>query len=63
MVSLCWGFVRQVDDVTAQPFQRTVTPARNTATLQLQDGGHELLWKRYNNNNMAAILYYGSVMT
>ena len=24
------GFVRQVDDVTAQPFQRTVTPARAT---------------------------------
>ena len=24
------GFVRQVDDVTAQPFQRTLTPARAT---------------------------------
>jgi hypothetical protein len=24
------GFVRQVDDVTAQPFQRTVTPALAT---------------------------------
>jgi len=24
------GFVRQVDDVIAQPFQRTVTPARAT---------------------------------
>jgi hypothetical protein len=55
--------LRQVDDVTAQPFQRTVTPARNTVTLQQQDGGYALLWKSYNNNNMAAILYYGSVMT
>ena len=55
MVSLCWGFVRKVDDVIVQPFQRTVTPARNTPTLQLQDGGYALLWKRYNNNNMAAV--------
>ena len=29
--------------------------ARNTVTLQLQDGGYALLWKRYNNNNMAAV--------
>ena len=37
--------------------------ARNTVTLQLKDGGYALLWKRYNNNNMAAIRYYGNVMT
>ena len=37
--------------------------ARNTETLQLQDGGYALLWKRYNNNNMAAIRYYENVMT
>jgi len=31
--------------------------ARNIVTLQQQDGGYALLWKRYDNNNMAATLY------
>ena len=29
---------------------------------QQQDGGYALLWKRYDNNKMAAICYYGNVM-
>jgi len=34
------------------------------ATLwQQQDGGYVLLWKRYDNNKMADMCYYGNVMT
>ena len=29
---------------------------------QQQDDGYALLWKRYDNNKMAAICYYGNVM-
>ena len=47
MVSFDGGFVRQVDDVTAS---RHVTSARATP----QANGYALLWKRYDNNNMAA---------
>jgi len=28
-----------------------------------QDGGYALLWKRYDNNKMVAMRYYGNVMT
>ena len=45
-----WGFVRQVDDVTASDSRLTVTAARATP----QANGFALLWKRYDNNNMAA---------
>ena len=64
MVSLCWGVCK-----ASRWRHRATVPAhrhacaRNTVTLQLQDGGYALLWKRYNNNNMAAIRYYGNVMT
>jgi hypothetical protein len=64
MVSLCWGVCK-----ASRWRHRATVPAhrqacaRNTVTLQLQDGGYALLWKRYNNNNMAAIPYYGNVMT
>ena len=50
MVSFDGGFVRQVDDVTASDSQLTVTSARATP----QANGYALLWKRYDNNNMAA---------
>ena len=34
------------------------------ATLwQQQDGGYALLWKRYDNNKVVAMRYYGNVMT
>ena len=33
---------------------------RTIVTLQ-QDGGYSLLWKHYDNNNMAATCYYGNV--
>ena len=35
--------------------------ARTIVTLQQQDGGYALLWKNYDNNNMAATCYYGNV--
>ena len=35
--------------------------ARTIVTLQQQDGGYALLWKHYDNNNMAATCYYGNV--
>ena len=50
MVSFDGGFVRQADDVTASDSRLTVTAARATP----QANGYALLWKRYDNNNMAA---------
>ena len=43
------GSASKVDDVTALP-------------SHIQDGGYALLWRRYDNNKMAAICYYGNVM-
>ena len=56
MVSLCWGVCKasRWRHHATVPAHRHAC-ARNTVTLQLQDGGYALLWKRYNNNNMAAI--------
>jgi len=34
-----------------------------TACRAVQDGGYALPWQRYDNNKMAAICYYGNVMT
>ena len=34
--------------------------AHTIVTLQQQDGGYALLWKHYDNNNMAATCYYGN---
>ena len=62
MVSFDGGSADKVDDVTALP-------------CRTQDGGYALLWQRYDNNEMAAMLlwkrygnnkmavmrYYGSV--
>ena len=50
MVSFDGAFLRQVDYVTASDSRLTVTSARAT----LQASGYALLWKRYDNNNMAA---------
>ena len=50
MVSFDGGFVRQIDDVTASDSRLTVTAARATP----QANGYALLWKRYDNNSMAA---------
>ena len=50
MVSFDEGFVRQDDDVTASDSRLTVKPARATP----QANGYALLWKRHDNNNMAA---------
>jgi len=50
MVSLDGGSASKVDDVTALP-------------SHIQDGGYALLWQRYDNNKIAAICYYGNVMT
>ena len=64
MVSLCLGVCK-----ASRWCHRATVPAhrhacaRNTVTLQLQGGGYALLWKRYNNSNMAAIRYYGNDMT
>ena len=44
MVSFDGGSASKVDDVTALP-------------SHIQDGGHALLWQRYDNNKMAAICY------
>jgi len=48
MVSLDRGSASKVDDVTAS---------------RKQDGGYALLCQRCDNNKMAAICYYGNVMT
>ena len=48
MVSFVGGSAGKVDDVTA--------------CRAVQDGGYALPWQRYDNNNMAAICYYGNVM-
>ena len=56
MVSLCWGVCtasRWRHRATVPAYRHAC--ARNTVTLQLKDGGYALLWKRYNNNNMAAV--------
>ena len=45
MVSLDGGSASKVDDVTALP-------------SHIQDGGYALLWQRYDNNKMAAMLFY-----
>ena len=50
MVSFDFEFVRQVDEVTASDSRLTVTTARATP----QAKGYALVWKRYENNNMAA---------
>ena len=47
---LMGGSSSKVDDVTALP-------------CHVQDGGYVLLCYRYDNNKMAAICYYGNVMT
>jgi len=49
MVSFDWGSASKVDDVSV--------------TEPSQDGGYVLLWQRYDNNKMAAVRYYGNVMT
>ena len=36
---------------------------RHSVTEPSQDGGYVLLWQRYDNNKMAAMRYYGNVMT
>ena len=48
MVSFDGGSADKVDDVTAS---------------RKQDGGYALLRQCYDNNKMAAICYYGNVMT
>ena len=64
MVSLCWGVCK-----ASRCRHRATVPAhrhawaRNTVTLQLQDGGYALLWKRYDINNMAAMRCYENIMT
>jgi len=36
---------------------------RHSVTVPSKDGGYVLLWQRYDNNKMADMCYYGSVMT
>jgi len=66
-VEYIYGFVRW--GVCRQSRWRHSVPSRprwricvTMATLwQQQDGGYMLLWKRYGNNKMAVMRYYGSV--
>jgi len=54
-----WGSAGKVDDVIPSRWRVCVI----MATLwQQQDGGYMLLGKRYGNNKMAAMRYYGNVM-
>ena len=56
----------QAKSMTSQRY-RAVTRWRMCVTMatlwQQQDGGYALLWKRYDNNKMVAMRYYGNVMT
>ena len=58
MVSLCWGVCKESRWRHCIPRSATVTSARAPSyTLEQQDGGYALLWKHYDNNNMAVTLY------
>jgi len=52
MVSLDGRSANKVDDVTALPCR-----ADDVIVSHIQDGGYALLWQRYDNNKMAAILH------
>ena len=60
-IHLSWS-AGKVDDVTARHTSRWPISVTMATLCQQQDGGSMLLCKRYVNNKMAAVRYYGEVI-